>query len=93
MTDAERAAARDADAARPPSPAIADADVPGRARLAVHRARRRARAPGGRHDGPGFDLWRTEDLERFVATFRGLDLGADVVVGGNAFVQHDIVGP
>ena len=41
--------------------------------------------------GPGFDLWRTEDLERFVATFRGLNLGADVVVGGNAFVQHDIV--
>ena len=41
--------------------------------------------------GAGFDLWRTEDLERFVATFRGLGLGADVVVGGNAFVQNDIV--
>src|SRR5204863_8038599 len=38
-----------------------------------------------------FDLWRTEDLERFVATFRGLGLGGDVVVGGNAFVQNDIV--
>ena len=41
--------------------------------------------------GPGFDLWRTEDLERFVATFRRLGLGADAVVGGNAFVQNDIV--
>jgi predicted RND superfamily exporter protein len=41
--------------------------------------------------GPGFDLWRTADLERFVATFHGLGLGADVVVGGNAFVQNDIV--
>jgi predicted RND superfamily exporter protein len=41
--------------------------------------------------GAGFDLWRTEDLDRFVDTFRGLGLGADVVVGGNAFVQHDIV--
>jgi predicted RND superfamily exporter protein len=41
--------------------------------------------------GAGFDLWRTEDLDRFVRTFRGLDLGSDLVVGGNAFVQHDIV--
>jgi predicted RND superfamily exporter protein len=41
--------------------------------------------------GAGFDLWRTEDLERFVATFRGMGLGGDVVVGGNAFVQNDIV--
>ena len=41
--------------------------------------------------GPGFDLWRTEDLERFVASFRRLGLGADAVVGGNAFVQNDIV--
>ena len=41
--------------------------------------------------GTGFDLWRTGDLERFVTTFRGLGLGADVVVGGNAFVQNDIV--
>jgi predicted RND superfamily exporter protein len=41
--------------------------------------------------GPGFDMWRTEDLDRFVETFRGLDLGADLVGGGNAFVQHDIV--
>ena len=41
--------------------------------------------------GVGFDLWRTEDLERFVATFHGLELGSDAVVGGNAFVQHDIV--
>jgi uncharacterized protein len=41
--------------------------------------------------GAGFDLWRTEDLERFVRTFRSLGLGEDLVVGGNAFVQHDIV--
>jgi uncharacterized protein len=41
--------------------------------------------------GAGFDLWRTEDLHRFVASFRALDLGTDVVVGGNAFVQDDIV--
>ena len=41
--------------------------------------------------GVGFDLWRTEDLERFIATFRALGLGPDAVVGGNAFVQHDIV--
>jgi predicted RND superfamily exporter protein len=41
--------------------------------------------------GAGFDLWRTEDLERFVGTFRALELGSDLVVGGNAFVQHDIV--
>ena len=42
--------------------------------------------------GAGFDLWRSDDLERFVATFRALGLGPDLVVGGNAFVQHDIVG-
>ena len=41
--------------------------------------------------GAGFDLWRTEDLQRFVNSFRALDLGADLVVGGNAFVQQDIV--
>jgi len=41
--------------------------------------------------GAGFDLWRTDDLDRFVRTFRALGLGSDLVVGGNAFVQHDIV--
>jgi predicted RND superfamily exporter protein len=41
--------------------------------------------------GPGFDLWRAEDLHRFVSRFRALDLGDDVVVGGSAFVQADIV--
>ena len=90
MTDTERAAARDL---MPPAAVapIADADVPfeiawpfterdgARGRLVIASV------------GPGFDLWRTEDLDRFVATFRGLNLGADVVVGGNAFVQHDIV--
>jgi uncharacterized protein len=41
--------------------------------------------------GAGFDLWRTDDLDRFVGSFRALHLGTDLVVGGNAFVQHDIV--
>jgi predicted RND superfamily exporter protein len=41
--------------------------------------------------GPGFDLWRTEDLHRFVSRFRALDLGPDVLAGGSAFVQEDIV--
>jgi predicted RND superfamily exporter protein len=90
MTAAERAAALDL---MPPADLapITDADVPfeiawpfterdgARGRLVIASV------------GPGFDLWRTEDLDRFVATFRGLNLGADVVVGGNAFVQHDIV--
>jgi hypothetical protein len=90
MTEAERAAALDL---MPPAriAPIADADVPveiawpfterdgTRGRLVVANV------------GPGFDLWRTEDLERFVSTFRGMNLGPDVIVGGNAFVQHDIV--
>jgi uncharacterized protein len=71
---------------------IADADVPAdlawpfteqdgtRGRLVVAKT------------GAGFDLWRSDDLERFVATFRALGLGSDLIVGGNAFVQHDIVG-
>ena len=41
--------------------------------------------------GSGFDLWRTEDLHRFVSRFRALELGPDVLVGGNAFVKDDIV--
>ena len=40
--------------------------------------------------GAAFDLWRTDDLNRFVDSFRALELGSDLVVGGNAFVQHDI---
>ncbi len=82
-----------AEALRPPAriARIADADVPAelgwpftekdgsRGRLLVAKT------------GAGFDLWRTADLERFVAGFRALGLGADLVVGGNAFVQHDIV--
>ena len=70
---------------------IADADVP--AELVwpfVERDGTRGRLVLAT-TGAGFDLWRTEDLERFVATFRGLGLGPDVVVGGNAFVQNDIV--
>jgi predicted exporter len=84
---------RIAEALRPPAAIarIADADVPAelgwpfteqdgtRGRLLVAKT------------GAGFDLWRTDDLERFVAGFRALGLGSDLVVGGNAFVQHDIV--
>jgi len=42
--------------------------------------------------GAGFDLWRTEDLHRFVGRFRALRLGPDVVAGASAFVKDDIVG-
>jgi hypothetical protein len=91
MSDDDR---RIAEALRPPAAIarIADSDVPAalgwpfteqdgtRGRLLVAKT------------GAGFDLWRTDDLERFVAGFRALDLGPDLVVGGNAFVQHDIVG-
>ena len=91
MSDADRQIARELD---PPADIarIADADVPvalgwpfteqdgTRGRLLVAKT------------GAGFDLWRSDDLERFVATFRALGLGPDLVVGGNAFVQHDIVG-
>jgi predicted RND superfamily exporter protein len=90
MTDAEREAAEElkppADIAR-----IADADVP--AEIAwpfTERDGTRGRLVIA-NVGAGFDLWRTEDLERFVATFRRLDLGTDVVGGGDAFVKHDIV--
>ncbi|HEY4186381.1 MAG TPA: MMPL family transporter [Polyangia bacterium] len=90
MSDQDR---RTAEALRPPAhiARIADSDVPTelawpfteqdgtRGRLLVAKT------------GAGFDLWRIADLERFVAGFRALDLGSDLVVGGNAFVQHDIV--
>src|SRR5450432_520367 len=42
--------------------------------------------------GSGFDMWRTEDLQRFVSTFHALHLGSDLIVGGNAFVQRDVIG-
>ncbi|HVV50324.1 MAG TPA: MMPL family transporter [Polyangia bacterium] len=91
LSPADRELARALD---PPAhlAAIADAEVPAelgwpfteqdgtRGRLLVAKT------------GAGFDLWRTEDLERFVGRFRALGLGSDLVVGGNAFVQHDIVG-
>jgi hypothetical protein len=91
LNDADRDAAR---ALKPPADVarIADADVP--AAIAwpfTERDGTRGRLLVATH-GVGFDLWRTEDLERFVSSFRALGLGADVVVGGNAFVQHDIVG-
>ncbi|HSY38986.1 MAG TPA: MMPL family transporter, partial [Polyangia bacterium] len=91
MSDADQQIARELD---PPATIarIADADVPvalgwpfteqdgTRGRLLVAKT------------GAGFDLWRSADLERFVTTFRALGLGSDLVVGGSAFVQHDIVG-
>jgi predicted RND superfamily exporter protein len=93
LDPADRDAAR---ALKPPADAdiapIADGDVP--AALAwpyTERDGARGRLIVAMR-GPGFDLWRTEDLDRFVGSFRGLGLGPDVVVGGNAFVQHDIVG-
>jgi len=90
LDDADREAAL---ALMPPAAVarIADADVP--QELAwpfVERDGTRGRLVIAM-TGAGFDLWRTEDLERFVRTFRGLGLGGDVVVGGNAFVQNDIV--
>jgi hypothetical protein len=90
LDDADREAAL---ALMPPArlAPITDADVP--SELAwpfVERDGTRGRLVVAMK-GAGFDLWRTEDLERFVATFRGLGLGGDVVVGGNAFVQNDIV--
>jgi predicted RND superfamily exporter protein len=90
LDDADREAAL---ALMPPAEVapIADADVP--TELAwpfVERDGTRGRMVIGA-TGPSFDLWHTEDLARFVARFHSLDLGADVVVGGNAFVQNDIV--
>jgi len=90
LSDADRALAT---TIAPPAElrAVQEADVPAtlawpfteadgtRGRLLVART------------GAGFDLWRTEDLHRFVARFRALPLGPDLVVGGNAFVKDDIV--
>jgi len=90
LDDADRDAAL---ALMPPADVvrIADADVPPELSWPfVERDGTRGRLVIAM-TGAGFDLWRTGDLERFVTTFRGLGLGADVVVGGNAFVQNDIV--
>jgi predicted RND superfamily exporter protein len=90
LSDADRDAAL---ALMPPAAVapIADADVPSELSWPfVERDGTRGRLVIAMR-GPGFDLWRTEDLARFVAAFRALDLGGDVVVGGNAFVQNDIV--
>jgi uncharacterized protein len=90
MNDVEREAAH---ALTPPVhiDRIADADVPSELSWPfVERDGTRGRLIVAM-TGVGFDLWHTEDLERFVGTFRGLDLGSDLVVGGNAFVQQDIV--
>jgi predicted RND superfamily exporter protein len=90
LAEADREAAR---ALRPPAQVdrISDADVPPELGWPfTERDGTRGRLIVATR-GSGFDLWRTEDLDRFVDTFRGLGLGADAVVGGNAFVQHDIV--
>jgi uncharacterized protein len=91
MSDDDRRIAQELD---PPAQIarIADADAP--AELAwpfTERDGTRGRLLVAK-TGAGFDLWRSDDLERFVATFRALGLGSDLIVGGNAFVQHDIVG-
>ena len=90
LTPADRAAAL---ALRPPAriDAITDADVPA---ALVWPFTERDGTQGRliiATTGPGFDMWRTEDLDRFARTFQSLNLGPDVVVGGNALVQHDIV--
>ncbi len=91
MSDADQQIARELD---PPAKIarIADADVP----LELGWPFTEQDGTHGRllvaKTGAGFDLWRSNDLERFVTTFRALGLGSDLVVGGNAFVQHDIVG-
>jgi len=90
MNDVEREAAREL---TPPVHVerIVDADVPPELSWPfVERDGSRGRLIVAM-TGVGFDLWHTEDLERFIATFRGLGVGSDAVVGGNAFVQHDIV--
>jgi predicted RND superfamily exporter protein len=90
MNDVERETAREL---TPPMhiERIADGDVPSELSWPfVERDGTRGRLIVAM-TGVGFDLWRTEDLERFIATFRALGLGPDAVVGGNAFVQHDIV--
>ena len=41
--------------------------------------------------GGGLELGRTGELQRCGDSVRALDMGADLVVGGNAVVQQDIV--
>lgn len=41
--------------------------------------------------GAGFNLWDTRQMDRFMAGFHTLRLGPEILVGGAAFVQHDIV--
>lgn len=41
--------------------------------------------------GAGFNLWDTRQMERFMTGFQQLKLGPEILVGGVAFVQHDIV--
>ncbi len=41
--------------------------------------------------GRGVDTWNLNDLRRFAASVRALDLGPDVLVGGPAFVFSDML--
>jgi uncharacterized protein len=41
--------------------------------------------------GAGVDMWNTHDLQRFVSTVRSLGFGPEVIVGGSAFVNTDML--
>jgi predicted RND superfamily exporter protein len=41
--------------------------------------------------GPAVDMWNTHDLQRFVSTVRSLGFGPEVIVGGSAFVNTDML--
>jgi uncharacterized protein len=41
--------------------------------------------------GLGVDMWNTHDLQRFVSTVRSLGFGSEVIVGGSAFVNTDML--
>ena len=41
--------------------------------------------------GLGTDTWSVKSVERFASTVRALDLGPDVLVGGDAFVFSDMI--
>jgi predicted RND superfamily exporter protein len=41
--------------------------------------------------GLGVDMWNTHDLQRFVSTVRSLGFSPEVIVGGSAFVNTDML--
>jgi uncharacterized protein len=41
--------------------------------------------------GLGVDMWNTHDLQRFVSTVRALGFSPEVIVGGSAFVNTDML--